>query len=828
MLGEGGQGIVLEVHDRLLERNVALKTLKRHTTPAHEEYLAHEAKISGVLEHPNIPPTYDLGADETGTPFFVMRKVEGISLEEILRHGHRSSNSPERREDSQSLDKPAEEGAKPQEYSRLRLLSIFEQVCHAIEYAHSRGVLHLDIKPGNVKLGPYGEVFLLDWGFAARKDEAPRVTGGTPIYIAPERLRRETPDERADIYSLGILLYRMLTGAHPYDVSRLSFNEYREQFDTLPCIPPRARDRTIAPELDAIVLKAIARQPEDRYPHVHQLAADLQRFLDGVPVTAYRAGIARRLWKLFRRHSTMSLLVGALILTLILTGAVVYLNRQKDRLEIERREANRERERAGRLRTLASIPFEKGRELMAKNPPNLEAAREFLSQAISQDPAFPDAFFERGRVNMRLGATNAALADFRQVLALYPSRIMAHYYAGTIQMDVLKDTAAAEAEFAAMQAIDRDNEYSNLGLARLHILAKRYAEALDLCDRIEERNPSLIDVYYLRGIIYGKKGEELYDPQKALAAYDRYLATPSETASSYANRGDLRQSTGDIEGALSDYAAALAINPDYVWALNNRGWIYYAVKNDPQRALEDFHRAARAKPDYYWTYMNRGAVYESLRDWTKAGENYRTALELEPGDYRVLQRMGECAFHQRKYRDAFTLLGRALDYAPPPAQGSLFYLRGLASYALGEDAAAVRDLERSLGAASNHFPAAILRHIALLQMGREHSPADLLILAQAAPEKPWFHAVASLWCGALPPERALESVQTPEARSRTLFYVGLYCHLVRHDRTAAVRSFERCIDEADTHLSNEYVLAREWLERLADREEPSAPGDDGG
>jgi len=160
-LGEGGQGVVLLARDTLLERDVAIKALKPPLAPDRERQIEREAKIGGVLEHPNILPTYDLCRDETGSPFFVMKRLGGTTLEALLKQAH----GP---------------GGGVGELSRRRLLNVFLQICHAIEYAHSRGILHLDLKPQNVKLGPFGEVYVLDWGFAARKEEELRVLAWLP------------------------------------------------------------------------------------------------------------------------------------------------------------------------------------------------------------------------------------------------------------------------------------------------------------------------------------------------------------------------------------------------------------------------------------------------------------------------------------------------------------------------------------------------------------------------------------------------------------------------------------------------------------------------
>ncbi len=799
VLGRGGQGVVVEAFDRLLERPVALKTVRRQSAQEQDETLVREARLSGGLEHPNIPPTYDLGTDETGSPFFVMRQVQGVHLDELL---------PTRGDDSsiKGDGRPA--------LGRLRLLSIFQQVCGAIEYAHARGVLHLDIKPQNVRVGSFGEVFVLDWGFAARKEETPRLTGGTPIYIAPERLRGEVPDERADVYSLGVLLYRMLTGERPYEVSKLKFEEYRARFDALVPIPPRARDRTIPPELDAIVMKAVAKNREERYQSVRSLSQDLQRFLDGVPVSAYRTGPVRRMGMLIGRHRLASALVGALLLMLAITGLLVhrYQVREQERLTLHA--AQQRRREAQELRARATIPYEKGRAFLEQTPPRLGAAGAFFSQALAIDPTFAEAVFERGKVHMRQKDYQEALADFRRTLSLKPSLIMAHYHTGTIHMDIFKDVAAAERSFQAMQEIDPDNEYSNLGLARLHILAERYQQALALCDKIEERNPSLIEVHYLRGFIYGKRGAPSYEPNKALAAYNEYLKMPCEDPYAYSNRGDVRLRLGDVDGALADYNAALSIDSDYVYSLNNRGWIYYAHMLDTHRALEDFNHAAAAKPDYHWTYMNRAAVYEFLSKWPKAEADYARAQELHPDDPRVLERRGSCALHQGKFEEAARFYTEALKADRLSMRAPLYHRRATARYGMGDLAAAVADCREALAAEPEKpFYPAMLLHLALLRLDRGPDPQRVLDAARHTPDKPWLVPVAQCWMGEVPPAQVLAGAERPHEECETAYYVGMYYLLVERDPPAARKAFEQC-RATRVHLYKEYVLAGQMLAAL--------------
>lgn len=200
-LGKGGMGRVDEVFDRVLGRPVAQKRLLRVADNDHATMLIAEAQVSAQLEHPAIVPVYDLDAEE-GRPFYTMRVVRGRSLREVLEGNH---------------------GTSRDQVPLAQLLGILRQVCLAVDYAHSRGVVHRDLKPDNVVVGEFGEVYVVDWGIAhltatsdvKRSGYEPAVAG-TPAYMPPEQLLGEELDARTDVFALGVMLYEILAGARPF------------------------------------------------------------------------------------------------------------------------------------------------------------------------------------------------------------------------------------------------------------------------------------------------------------------------------------------------------------------------------------------------------------------------------------------------------------------------------------------------------------------------------------------------------------------------------------------------------------------------------------
>jgi serine/threonine protein kinase len=250
VLGRGGMGVVYAVRDTHLLRDVAMKVL--HSDGAIEP----EARIVASLEHPGIVPIYESGTLPDGRSYYTMRLVEGLSLDAYFSPGTPLSE-------------------------RLR---VFQKICETVAFAHSRGVIHRDLKPRNIMAGRFGEVVILDWGIARKSNEAepPGVVAGTPHFMAPEIASgaAQLADHRVDIYSLGKLL----------------------EF----CVPaggPRA--------LLAIAGKALSTEPENRYPDAAELNREIGRFLDGEAVSAYRESVAERMRRFASRHATLLLLLAA-------------------------------------------------------------------------------------------------------------------------------------------------------------------------------------------------------------------------------------------------------------------------------------------------------------------------------------------------------------------------------------------------------------------------------------------------------------------------------------------------------------------------------------
>jgi serine/threonine-protein kinase len=270
-LGVGGMGRVIEVQDLRLNRKVAVKSVRMDLPDRNlpGQLLEREAQITGGLEHPNIIPVYDAGREPGVGPYYIMRVQRQPTLQQVLR-------------DLKSGDPEA-----AREYPMGRLLRLFVQVCRAVDFAHVNRIVHCDLKPANILLGDFGEVLVVDWGFAQRMGETPPQRGGTPGYMAPEQLDPDPTrlDGRADVFALGAMLYELLSLRKAFPLATfetmLQAIQRGEPPVTLGAAPRTLAPGRVPPELDEICLRCLELKPALRYQTARALADDLETFLEG-------------------------------------------------------------------------------------------------------------------------------------------------------------------------------------------------------------------------------------------------------------------------------------------------------------------------------------------------------------------------------------------------------------------------------------------------------------------------------------------------------------------------------------------------------------------
>jgi eukaryotic-like serine/threonine-protein kinase len=501
---KGGLGEVFVANDGELNREVALKEIQdRHADhPESRTRFLLEAEITGALEHPGIVPVYGLGKYPDGRPFYAMRFIRGDSLQDAVRRFHEA-------------DKPTRDPGE-RALALRGLLRRFIDVCHAVAYAHSRGVIHRDLKPGNVMLGQFGETLVVDWGLAkplgataapetlplsvegpikpsSLGESAPTYVGvavGTPQYMSPEQAagRVEEMGPASDVYSLGGTLYSILTGRPPIeapDIDQLLMRVQRGDVPTARSINPK-----VAPALDAICQKSMSVLPEHRYPSAIALADDVERWLADEPVSAWKEPWTVRARRWARRHrtavstGTAILLVGGIslaIATVLLTAA----NRRERAAKLEAQANYKMARRAvDRYHTEVSedvLLHEPGMEPLRRKL--LEAAREFYTQFADQKTDDPGVKAELGRALYRLAQITADVESNAKGIELHQKALTIFTELAAANPDdheLLADKAACLHHLGRLL-----QEVDQLAESR-----KSYGEALALWGQLRQAHPA--------------------------------------------------------------------------------------------------------------------------------------------------------------------------------------------------------------------------------------------------------------------------------------------------------------------------------------------------
>ncbi|MGO9464371.1 MAG: protein kinase domain-containing protein [Isosphaeraceae bacterium] len=648
----GGLGAVFIAFDAALNREVALKQIlpKLADEPESRRRFLIEAEITGGLEHPGIVPVYGLGTDESGRPYYAMRFIKGDSLKEAI----------ERFRADATLKKDA--GRRSLELRSL--LRRFTDVCNTIEYAHSRRVLHRDVKPANVIVGKHGETLVIDWGLAksiggkaeARADRAgderslmpssgsgsaetlPGSALGTPAYMSPEQAAGDLDQlgPQSDVYSLGATLYCLLTGKPPFegDVGEVLRKVKNGEF-----VRPRQLDASIDPALEAICLKAMATKPDKRYPSCLALKDDVERWAADEPVSVFRAPAPVRLARWARKHRTAVAVGAGLVQTAVVVLAVstVLLGQSRTRIDRERRAALAAQARAQAVNNFLV------NDLLAQAGPERFAAsenvtvRQVLDRAVkSMD--LPESSIA-GEPSVE-GAVRSTIGYAYLGLGVYPEaeKQLRRAYVLLIASDApMEDVLfarnralwarALSGRFVILGELDQTLKMAEMYLGREHPETVYAAANLAaLYRRIDRAVPLLRENLEIQRRRYGLEHELTLRAASNLVVALRYGRTDAELAEAES----LARETGEawVRRFGPEFPQTLSALQECGMILASRGKMAEArtklqpIPDAMERVLgPDHYLRATASRDYGW-------ILEATGDLDGAIAQYRQALAI--------------------------------------------------------------------------------------------------------------------------------------------------------------------------------------------------------
>ncbi len=638
-IGRGGQGVVYRAHQKSLNRTVALKVigLGPWTTEAHLKRFQREAEAAASLENPCIVPVYEVG-ERDGSCYFSMKFVEGGQLDEAV---------------------------KRTPMSIRRAVELIAKLARTVHYAHEHGILHRDIKPGNILLDAQGEPLLTDFGLAGLMEAESTITRtldvmGTPSYMAPEQAAGEHTklSKATDIYGLGAVLYQLLTD-HPPFAGGTTYETIRLLLNTEPR-QPRLWNRKIDRELSTICLMCLEKDPKRRYSSALALAEDLEHWLKHEPILARRTGLFTRGRKWVRRNPSTAVLIMLLVALSAGSGVVVW-NRVFA---------------VPMPKSVAVLPFENlSHDLdnayfadgiqdeiltrLSKIADLKVISRTSTQQYQSKPRNLAQIAKQLGVANVVEGTVQKAADQIRVNVQLINAQTDSHLWAETYDRK-LTDILVVESEVAKAIA---EQLQAKLTGAEAAIIAAKPTD-----------NPEAYDAY-LRGLAYTLKTEDT--PAQYMSA-QKYLREAVRLDPKFALAWALLSYTDSIayvarilqptdalrEEARQAAETALSLQPNLGEALMAKGYYHYACLKDYDTATRYLEQARQFLPNDSRIPESLAYVTRRRGKWDRSEAYFNEAERLNARDANLLIQHANSYIYLRRFPEALRKLDQVLNITP--------------------------------------------------------------------------------------------------------------------------------------------------------------------
>jgi Flp pilus assembly protein TadD/serine/threonine protein kinase len=746
-VGRGGMGVVYEAEQISLGRRVALKVLPLAGAldPRHLQRFQNEARAAASLHHQHIVPVYAVGS-ERGVHYYAMQFIDGQTLAdfiaELRQAGARPAPTGEQPTTPQ-FPKQAQptadtapraavstEQARPDRAHFRRVAELGIQAGEALDHAHQLGIVHRDVKPANLLVDGRGSLWVADFGLAqVQSDARLTLTGdllGTLRYMSPEQAlaRRVVVDHRTDVYSLGATLYELLTLEPAFTGS--DRQELLRQIAFEEPVRPRRVNKAIPAELETIVLKAMEKNPQERYATAAELAEDLRHFLADQPIRARPAGVVRRLRKWGRRHRgvVVTAALGLLLALAVVAGSIGWVMRDQ---------AARQKEAEGPVQSAMDeaerlLKQEKVREALSaalraeglllhagghpRLGPEVQALLKDLRMLVtleevrltwtavrgskfdnaSADEGFEKAFREYGidvealpvevaaaricacRIKAELVAALGSWAYARNAvrkgsgLGLFAVARAAEpdEWRGRLR-DVLE--GRGEAALAELVRLEKTDALPAWTLGHVvHAVEKEKGDLAQVVPLLRHAQQRVPDDFWLNHSL-GYALHRMQHPQldEAIGFYRVAVALRPGSPGARLNLGAALHAQKKLDEAVAAYQKAIALKPDYADAYRNLGNAL-----DEQKKLDEavaaYQKAIALKPDFADAYYNLGNALDEQKKLDEAVAAYQKAIALKPDFAKAYNNLGIILAAQKKREEATAAYRKAIDLQPDLAE----------------------------------------------------------------------------------------------------------------------------------------------------------------